>query len=81
MSKMRAKMRVTHVENHGESETLHFMAVARPDGYPEDGLDEDNTYAAFTPSADLRIHVNNPALVGKFKEGHTYYVDFTEAAA
>lgn len=77
---MRAKMRVTSVEKHGkDSETLHFTAVGKSEVYPDDGLDEDNTFATFTPSADLNLMVNNPALVGKFKQDDTFYLDFSKA--
>ncbi len=79
MPEMRAKMVVSNVESHGEAETLQFRAVCKDDGYGEDGLDENNTFSQFTPSADLNIHINNPALVGKFKEGESYYLDFTKA--
>ncbi|WP_374961019.1 hypothetical protein [Spongiibacter tropicus] len=79
MPLMRAKMKVDRVERFEESETLHMSAVCKPEGYPESGLDEDNTFATFTPSADLTIHINNPALVGKVKEGDAYYLDFTKA--
>lgn len=48
-------------------------------GYPVDGLDEDNTYAKFSPSADFRLSVANPALLGQFKPGQKYYIDMTEA--
>ena len=47
--------------------------------YPPDGSDEDNTYAKFSPSADFRLLVANPALHGQFKPGQKYYIDMTEA--
>ena len=80
MSAMRAKFKVTQVDKHeGGGETLHFDAIGKSGGYPEDGSDENNTFAKFTPSASCRIHVANPALFGKFKVGESYYVDFTKA--
>lgn len=79
MAVMRAKMRLNRIEKHSEtSETLHFSAVAASK-YPEDGSDENNTYAKFSPSGDLRLQVANPALLGKFAEGEQYYLDFTKA--
>lgn len=77
---MRAKMQLQKIEQHMYGETLHFAAVARKDGYPEDGSDEDNTYAKFSPSGELRLHVANPALIGQFKPGEKYYLDFQKAA-
>lgn len=76
---MRAKMAVNRIEQHSNSETLHFNAVCKNGTYPADGSDEDNTFAKFSPSANLSIQITNPALVGQFKVGEKYYVDFTPA--
>lgn len=80
MTAMRAKMRIGHVDqrNLPHSETLHFHAVAASK-YPEDGSDENNTYAKFSPSGVLQLQVANPALIGKFEVGKEYYLDFTPA--
>lgn len=84
MTQMRAKMRVTGVvenkwdDGRKDSETLHFTAVSASE-YPEDGSDENNTYAKFSPSASTEIRVANPALWGKFEVNKEYYVDFTPA--
>ena len=80
MTAMRAKMQLSSITNYGQSEQLNFNAVAAK-SYPEDGSDEDNTYAKFSPSGEVRIMVANPALIGKFKVGEKYYVDFTAAPA
>ena len=53
--------------------------VCKKDGYPEDGSDEDNTFAKFSPSGSLELVVANPALIGQFNPGDTYYLDFTKA--
>lgn len=53
---------------------MHAVCASK---YPEDGSDEDNTYAKFTPGADLSMNIANPALFGSFKVGDTFYVDFT----
>ena len=76
---MRAKMKVVSVEQVEHCETVKMAAVAKTGAYPEDGTDEDNTYATYTPSADLTIQINNPALFGKHKLGQKYYLDFTKA--
>lgn len=78
MSNMRAKLKVDRIEQFETSETLHFRAVYKNGAYPEDGTDEDNTFALFTPSATLEMQINNPALIGSFKVGQAFYVDFTE---
>lgn len=87
MSAMRAKMQVGMVQEHfygadgaKSQETLTMHAVCRSNGYADtDGLDEDNTYAKYSPGASLVINIANPALFGQFKVGDKYYVDFTQA--
>lgn len=84
MTKMRAKLQIGSITpcKSGEevvSEQLHFHGVSRNNGYPEDGSDEDNTFARLSPSVSLDIMIANPALIGKFKEGEKFYVDFTPA--
>lgn len=87
MATMRAKMVVSKVNtfyaNQDGSgpvsgEQLYFTAVCAKD-FGEGGTDENNTFARYTPTANLGMHISNPALFGKFKVGDTFYVDFTEA--
>lgn len=80
MSKMRAKMRLSQIQKFETSERLHFNAVGKSGSYPADGADEDNTYAKYSPDAKFEIQVANPALLGTFEVGETYYVDFTKAS-
>jgi hypothetical protein len=78
MTTMRAKMRVSSVTKYSpECEALELHGVAKKDAYPADGSDEDNTFAKFSPSVNLKITIANPALIGKFNPGDTFYVDFT----
>lgn len=51
--------------------------MAKTERYPEDGSDEDNTYAKFSPSLLIDLCLANPTLIGKFEPGQTFYVDFT----
>lgn len=81
MSAMRAKMKCTAVHSFEGHEVLEFSAVVKSGSYPANGLDEDNTYAKFSPSAEFKITVANPALRGKFLPGSKFYVDFTEVPA
>ena len=77
---MRAKMRVSNAYTNSDgSQSLTFSAVAKNEGYPADGSDENNTFARFTPSATVSMLVQNPALAGKFEIGQEFYVDFTPA--
>ena len=74
---MRAKMKVDSVELFESGERVNMSPVCRPNGYPADGLDEDNTFAKFSPSGDLSLFIANPALFGAHKPGMKFYVDFT----
>jgi len=76
---MRAKLRIKRVEQFDGCENLDLSAVCKNEGYPEDGSDENNTFALWTPTADLSMCINNPDLFGKFKVGDEYYLDFTKA--
>lgn len=76
MTQMRAKFYVSNIEKFDNSERITFNAVAAGK-YPEDGSDENNSYAKWTPNASCLMTINNPALIGKFNSGDTFYVDFT----
>lgn len=81
---MRAKFLVVEVTPFTRDETVvqenvKFRAVPKPEGYPEDGSDEDNTFAKFTPNAEVSISINNEALFGQFQVGQKWYADFSRA--
>ncbi|WP_198033112.1 hypothetical protein [Methylosinus sp. PW1] len=95
MTTMRAKLQVGMVQEHfttdwadpnnqdagvkvktGETLTMHAVCKNQ---YDESGLDEDNTFAKYSPGASLSIQIANEALWGKFKHGDKFYVDFTPA--
>lgn len=82
MPVMRAKMLVETAELQKfegyEDQLKVSMRAVYKDGYDETGLDENNTYAKFTPMADLDMIIQNPALVNKIQEGQVFYVDFSE---
>jgi hypothetical protein len=78
MIEMRAKLKLEQVDKQfSGQETLTFNAVCA-NHYPEDGSDENNTYAKFTPTASLRMCITNPSLLDKFKVGDVFYLDFTK---
>lgn len=79
MSKpMRAKMRIGNIIRHNEEcEQLTMHGVSKDGPYPSDGSDEDNSFAKFSPSVTLNISITNPALLGTYAVGDTFYVDFT----
>lgn len=82
---MRAKFQIqavtSSINNKGEksNETLAMSPVCKTGGYPEDGLDEDNTFAKWSPSGSLGLTITNPALWDKFRPGQKFYLDFTPA--
>lgn len=82
---MRAKVKIDYVESFKDavgnttSENLIFRAVCKDGIYPADGSDEDNTFARWTPAAELKMSITNPDLFGKFAVGEKYYLDFTKA--
>lgn len=81
MTTMRAKMKVNSVRTSGDCEIIQLAAVSKKEGYPEDGSDENNSFARWTPQASLEMTITNPDLVGKIVEGQEYYLDFTLASA
>jgi hypothetical protein len=82
---MRAKLLVQSVAIQKDDkdqtvlEAVRFCGVTKSDGYDELGLDEDNTYAKYSPDAEFKVTILNPALFGKFQYGQKYYVDFIPA--
>lgn len=76
---MRAKFQVSKVERFtGGMDVITCGAVSRSDGYPADGIDEDNTYAKFSPQGALTLTIANPVLIGKIEPGQKFYLDFTK---
>lgn len=75
---MRAKFQVSKVEKNDGFESLTFFAVTDSEFGPN-GENDDNTYARWTPNGDLKMNITNPALLGKYKVGEKYYLDFTKA--
>ena len=78
---MRAKLKINSITQFQGMEVLEMAAVCKEGGYPEDGSDEDNTFARWTPTAGLKMSITNPDLLGKFKPGEKFYLDFTKAEA
>ena len=76
---MRAKFQVSKVERFAGTDRITCNAVCRSTPYPEDGSDEDNTYAKFSPQGELTLTIANPVLLGKIEPGQKFYLDFTKA--
>lgn len=76
---MRAKLKIETILQTEYGEDITLKAVCKTGSYPDSGHDEDNSFAKFTPTAELKLSVRNPDLFGKFKPGQTFYLDFTPA--
>ena len=79
---MRAKLRVNHIEqNKNDDGTVYSedvtMAPVTTKGFDDNGHDEDNSFARYTPCGSVLLTIANPALHGKFAVGQLFYADFT----
>lgn len=74
---VRAKFKCSSVERFGNGSdgpaNYRFVAVT------DQSTPENQRYARYTPSGELRIYVDNPAV--SFEAGKDYYLDFTPAEA
>jgi hypothetical protein len=77
---MRAKMQIHSVTQFQGTEQIKLSAVCGKAPFGNEGESEDNTYARWTPSGELSLTISNPNLIGKFKPGQKFYIDFTEAS-
>lgn len=81
MSSMRAKMQVQEVKPYATNcEELKLTCVCGKAPFGASGESEDNSFARWTPGGQCSLVINNPDLLGKFKVGQKFYLDFTEAA-
>ncbi len=74
---MRAKVRCSSVIVHETCDEVEFNPVCKSTSYGDDGLDEDNTFAKYSPSGSFKLTIANPELLGKYRPGQVYYVDFS----
>ena len=69
---VRAKLHCYSVEDCGPGRPRSYKFNAASD---KAGIPEDQQFTKYTPSANLVISVDNPAVV--FEPGKEYFVDFT----
>lgn len=43
------------------------------------GSEENKSFSMYTPSGSIEMHITNPAVIGFFKAGEEYYVEFKES--
>jgi hypothetical protein len=73
---VRAKFSCWHVTHYGSgSVTAELHAVT---GKPGE-MSENANFNKATPSAELKITIDNPGAIGFFEPGKEYYADFTPA--
>lgn len=68
--KMRAKLTIEQVTLNQFSDEVKFRAL-----YSENK--EDNSFADATPNAQASMTISNKTLLGQFRPGQQFYVDFT----
>lgn len=79
---MKARLVIKEIVAHEHDvEILKFRAVCKEDQYPETGKDENNTFAKFSPTFDSELHLMNPDLLGKYRVGDMFDVDFVPIAS
>lgn len=86
MRTTRAKMEVSgltkNTDANGAVTGVHLsMRAVAASQYPDDGTDEDNDYARWSPSGSLSLYIANPTLFDAFEVGKKYYIDISEAVA
>lgn len=72
---IRAKMQLSEIAESAwstTSRTLTFRA------FYDQSIPEDQRFSKATPSAEIKMTVDNPAALEQFKLGAFYYVDFTK---
>lgn len=76
---VRAKMQCGSIDKRlsytGAKDTIDVVRLNPVTG------DANKPWSQHTPQGSVELHITNPAAVGQFKVGETYYVDFTPAEA
>lgn len=75
---VRAKFRVTSVEDFGQSKLVKMNAVYETD--EQKGADPENVrFAKATPNGEFKMTVDNPGAYEQFAPGQQWYLDMTLA--
>lgn len=76
MQTVKAKFVVNEVTNYMGGQKVSMLPVQNTQ-YGADGENEDNQFARYTPSGEIRLQITNPALKDAFAPGKVFYVDMT----
>jgi hypothetical protein len=70
---VRAKVQLSSVTSYqGTAKTYTFNPVH------DESTEENKRFTKYTPSGELKMLVDNPAVEPQFQLGKYFYVDFTE---
>jgi len=72
---VRAKFKVESVTQYTWGDVIKMNAIEY------DGTDENASFSKFTPSGTFEMSVTNENIVGNYKAGQEYYLDFTPVPA
>jgi hypothetical protein len=74
---VRAKFRLTSIQQHANmaGKTYRFQPQY------DTSIPEDQRYSKYTPSGELQLYVDNPAVEEQWPIGSDFYLDFTPAEA
>jgi hypothetical protein len=75
--KLRAKFTCNTVKTDMSGEMVNLQAVY---GNDDKDNEENNQFSEATPCGSHEMYISNPAAKGFFKEGKSYYLDFSPAA-
>lgn len=76
-----AKFSVASIEQFGGgSIAVNMNAIYPSDDDDKVTRDENEKFFQATPSAQLKMHVNNPAAAEQFQPGDVWYLSFERAA-
>lgn len=78
---MIAKFMVAEVKKVSDTRQDLVMIAVSDKPFDQQGTSEDSSFARWTPTGELRMGIDNPALMDKFANGQKYYLNFTDATA
>jgi hypothetical protein len=76
---IKGKFTCEKVEPQGEGDDKYAEQVSLRAVYAGEKNEEDNTFAAATPAANVEMTISNKAAWGAFEQGKQYYGVFTPA--
>lgn len=74
---VRAKFRVSCVEDYGQSKQLRMSPVYEG---PLGDNEENKRFTKASPSGELKLMIDNPYASEQFAPGQEWYLDFTQVA-